>query len=443
MNRGFLELREYQHEAIDFQVDRLYAGLFIDMGLGKTGINLYTIKELKGTTLLVGPIRVIESVWRKEAKLWPGLGGLKFSLLRGSPQERAAARKVSADIYLVNPELLEETLEDRTFDNLLIDESTLFKNPSTSRFKTLRKHLSKFKRRYIATGTPTPNSLLDLWSQIFILDRGERLGTAFGRYKEKYFHAVDYQGYKWQANLGAREEILGKVADIIFRVPASTLAAREVFHNVIPIELPPDVMKKYRSMENEAFMRLEDGEVLTAAFAASVMMKLRQLTGGFVYDDDRAIVPVHTLKIEATREILETTGSPVILVYQFKHEFAAIKKAFPQGVEFSEDMVDDWNEGKVPLLFLHPQTGGHGLNLQYGGHTMVLYSLSFSLEQMSQVMARIDRSGQESYVTFHYLIAPGTVDELLQQVLAQRAGDQSEVLRLIKEYADAKKNNRA
>jgi len=439
VTRGFLELRPYQDEAVDFLVDHPKAGLFIDMGLGKTAIILNALLELEGPTLLVGPIRVIETVWRQEALLWPGTKRLTFSLLRGTPAERTKAAAAEADVYLVNPELLPEALLLRSYNNLVLDESTLFKNPSTKRFKELRKHLGKFKR-VIATGTPTPNGLLDLWSQVFILDQGERLGRAFGRFKEDYFYPTDYQGYKWAPKPEAREAILGKIHDLIFRVPATALAARQVFHNPVSIILPPPALKQYKSMEKEAFARLADGEVLTAAFAASVMMKLRQMASGFVYDDDGQVVEVHTSKIDATRTILEETGSPVIIVYQFRHELAALQKAFPSGQVYSAEIQDDWNAGKVSPLFLHPQTGGHGLNLQYGGHTMVIFSSSFSLEQMSQTMGRIDRQGQTSHVVFHHLVAQETVDELLQQVLGERAENQSEVLRLIKEYADAKNN---
>lgn len=436
--------RPYQDEAVDFLCDNPFAGLFIDMGLGKTAIILHALLEFEGPTLLVGPIRVIETVWEKEAREWMATRNFRFSLLRGTPAQRKAAAEVEADVYMVNPELLEEALELRDdYKVLVVDESTLFKNPSSKRFKTLRKHLARFERRIIATGTPAPNSLMDLWSQVFILDRGERLDRAFSRFKNRYFYQTDWQGYKFEPHDWAKDKIVESIGDVVFRVPdVGVLPAREVLRNIVRIVLPPKARKVYTQMEKDAFAELKGQKVLTAATAATAMIKLRQIAGGFVYDEAGKVHPIHTEKIQAVESILAETGSPVLLVYQFKHELAALKKAFPQGVEFTSEREADWNEGKLPLVFVHPQNAGHGLNLQFGGHTMIIYSGSFSLEQMSQMMKRIDRPGQIHPVVYHFLVAEGTVDNLLMEVLERRAGDQSEVLQLIKEYADshAKKN---
>lgn len=438
------EFRDYQDEGIDFIVDNPFSGLFIDMGLGKTGLVLHALLELPGPTLLVGPIRVIETVWRKEADQWPAtkLRGFRFSLIRGKPKERAKALAQDADIYLVNPELLEEVLASgKVFHNLVVDESTLFKNPSSARFKLLRKHLHKFTRRIIMTGTPTPNSLLELWSQIFLLDRGERLDTAFGRFKQKYFYQADYHGYSFLPHDWAREKIVEEISDIVYRVSAEgALPPREVIRNIVHTPLPDEAWKTYKQMERLAFSQLDEETVVTAATAAVVSMKLRQLASGFVYDENGEPYQVHSEKIKAVKSILEETGSPVILIYQFIHELEALRKAFPQGVVFESEHEEAWNRGEIPLLFLHPQSGGHGLNLQYGGHTMIVFSASFSLEQMAQVMARIDRQGQIFPVVFHFLVATGTIDELLIEVLDTRARDQSEVLRMLKAYALERKN---
>lgn len=440
----FRVLRPYQDEAVDFLIDNPFAGLFIDMGLGKTAIILHAILEFEGPVLLIGPIRVIETVWEKEAREWAATRNLRFSLLRGTPAQRKAAAGVEADIYMVNPELLEEALELRNdYKVLVIDESTLFKNPSSKRFKTLRKHLARFDRRVIATGTPAPNSLMDLWSQVFILDRGERLDRAFSRFKNKYFYQTDWQGFKFEPHDWAKDKIVEAVSDVVYRVPdVGVLPAREVIRNTVTIPLPPKARKVYAQMEKEAFAELKGQKVLTAATAATAMMKLRQIAGGFVYDEEGKVHAIHTEKIQAVESILAETGSPVLLVYQFKHELAALKKAFPQGVEFTSDREADWNEGKLPLVFVHPQNAGHGLNLQFGGHTMIVYSGSFSLEQMSQIMKRIDRPGQKHPVIYHFLVAEDSVDNLLMGVLERRAGDQTQVLQMIKEYADrhAKKN---
>jgi SNF2 family DNA or RNA helicase len=409
------------------------------MGLGKTAVVLHAILNMPKPVLLIAPIRVIETVWRKEAKLWPMTKGLTFSLLRGSKTDREQLAKVKADIYLVNPELAGEALEARDdYKVLIIDESSMYKNPSTVRFKTIKKHLSRFKHRIILTGTPTPNSLMELWSQIYILDMGYRLGKAFYRFQNRYFFTVDRYGYKMVPHSWAKEEILREISSLIFQ-PTEVLPPRTTIQNIVYCPIPPKVMKNYRDLERTAFALINQTDVLTAANAAAVMMKLRQVASGFAYKADGSSIALHDEKIKAVESILDETGSPVILVYQFRHELAALKRAFPQGVEYDSKYTDKWNEGKIPLLFLHPQSGGHGINLQYGGHTMIIYSASFSLEQMTQVMARINRQGQKFPVVFHFLVAPNTVDELLMEVLNQKRDDQTQVLQMIKDYANRSK----
>jgi len=435
-------LRPYQTQAVEFLKAHPSAGLFIDMGLGKTAATLHALIEAPKPILLVGPIRVIENVWRQEAALWPETQGLTFSLVRGSPTARKEALATPSDIYLVNPELLEDALAAREYKTLVVEESSQFKNPSTKRFKLLRKHLKKFTNRVILTGTPSPNSLSDLWSQLFILDLGQRLDTAFYRFHSKYFEQTDFMGYSFAPRPGAEAKITEVVSDIIFRVEAKgNLPERSAIRNLVRFDLPPSARKIYKALADNAFAALASTTISTAS-AAAALMKLRQVASGFVYDDDNGVVQAHTEKISALDSIISETGSPVIVVYHFKHELAALKKAFPQGKEFSTDLMDDWNAKKIPLLFLHPQSGGHGLNLQYGSHTMVIYSASFSYEQMAQTMARIDRQGQTSPVVFHFLIANDTVDELILKVLDSKETSQTNVLNLIKEYANEKTNRR-
>ena len=437
------KLRPYQLEAIDFLKRNPFAALFIDMGLGKTAPALFAFLGFPKPILVVGPIRVIEHVWRQEAEKWNRLKDqLTFSLVRGSPEARRRALATEADVYLVNPELLEEALLARSYEVLVIEESSMFKNPSTKRFKTLRKHLKHFSRRIILTGTPTPNSLMDIWSQIFILDQGQRLETAFYRFKNRYFRQVDYMGYKFEPIEGATERVTQLVSDIVFRVEAKgNLPAREAINNIVELSLPPAARRMYDQMEKDALVVLSDANV-SAASAAAVLMKLRQVASGFVYDDERQTIHVHSEKVEAVREILAETGSPVIVVYNFQHELAALRREFKHGVTLDEWNQKDWDEGKIPLLFLHPASGGHGLNLQYGSHTMVVFSGSFSYEQMAQTKARIDRQGQEFPVVFHFLESLDTVDELVRSVLETKATTQATVLSMVKDYANAKNDHR-
>ena len=438
-----MKLRPYQEEAVRFLKANPAAGLFIDMGLGKTASTLHALVDLPKPILIVGPIRVIETVWRQEAAKWPYTAGLTFSLVRGAPRARSEALKAQADIYLVNPELLAEVLDNgKGFKTLVIDESSMFKNPSTKRFKQLRKHLRDFERRVILTGTPTPNSLMDIWSQIMILDLGHRLDTSFFRFRARFFDQLDYLGYKWGPKEGAEDRILAMTSPLIFRVEAKgNLPAREVIHNRIEITLPPAARKLYHDLEKHALAVLAE-DTISAATAAAALMKLRQVASGFVYDDAGGTQAIHSEKIQALQSVIEETGSPVIVVYHFQHELAALQKAFPQGKRFTAEVADDWDKGRIPVLFLHPQSGGHGLNLQYGGHTMAIFSGSFSYEQMAQTMARIDRQGQENPVVFHSLVATDTVDELVVQVLQDKESNQKRVLEQIKEYARAKTSDR-
>lgn len=435
-------LRAYQEQAVDFLKRHPHAGLFVDMGLGKTASVLHALVDLPKPVLLIGPIRVIETVWRQEAALWPKAKGLTFSLVRGTPRARTSALEASADIYLVNPELLEEALAFRTYSTLVVDESSQFKNPSTKRFKLLRRHVKGFQRRIILTGTPSPNSLLDLWSQAFILDRGERLGTSFGAFRERFFHQTDWQGYVFAPNPEAEEQITKLLSDIVFRAEAAgNLPPREVVTNKLLLDLPAPARKVYEKLEAEAFAALGESSI-SPATAVACLMKLRQVASGFVYDDEVRPHTIHKEKIQAVQSILEETGSPVVLVYQFLHELAALKRAFPYGVELpkgsSPEFFRAWDSKKIPLLFLHPQSGGHGLNLQHGSHTMVIFSASFSYEHMAQTIARIDRQGQTSPVMLHYLVARDTVDELILEALEAKASRQTNVLQLIKDYANAK-----
>lgn len=434
------QLRPYQANGVEFIKSRDHSGLFVDMGLGKTAITLHALLDLPRPVLVVGPIRVIETVWEAEAEEWLDCLPLSFQVVRGSPAERRKLMTNPAAVYLINPELLEWFLAEKGLKpkTLVIDESSMFKNPSSLRFRTLRKALPTFERRIILTGTPTPNSLLDLWSQIFILDRGERLGKSFTQYKHRFFRTTDYMGYNWEPVEGAFEEITRLVSDIILRVDSKTaLPPRTVIDNVVRIALPGQAMKEYTNMEKNAFTKLLGGEV-SAVNAAAVSMKLRQMASGFVYDEDKNTHPVHQAKIKATEEILEETGSPVILVYQFAHELEALRVAFPHGVKMSSEAVVPFNRGEIPLLFLHPQSGGHGLNLQKACHTMVIFSGSFSFDHMAQTKARIDRSGQEHTVVFHYLTATNTIDEVLLQVQQEKLDTQTAVLEAIKKYGDKK-----
>ena len=456
MLRTVNQLRGYQGRAIEHLLSHPQAGLFLDMGLGKTASALTAVYEFSrfgvGPTLVVGPIRVIETVWRQEAKLWDHLKDLTFSLVRGSPEERKTALATKADIYLINPEHLEwmfETLGEGPyqFETLIIDESSMFKNVSSKRFKMLRFRVKHFSRRYILTGTPTPNKLLELWSQIFILDGGKRLGSSFTRYKERYFYPVDRWGYKWEPRPKAKVEIFAAIADLVLRMDAKDyLQLPEVVHNRVMIQLPPTAMKIYKEVEDQALSKISEEVSISAVNAISALIKCRQIANGVVYVNDGLETQVlHTEKIKATVEIVEETGSPVIVVYNFKHELALLKAALKEfspvvltEAKDASEVIQDWNAGKIQVLLLHPQSGGHGLNLQEGGNTMIWFGLTFSYEQYVQTIARINRQGQTKPVVLHVLVAENTVDLLMEEVIEAKKAGQDELFNYLQRYANRK-----
>jgi SNF2 family DNA or RNA helicase len=449
-------LRPYQGKAIEHLLSHPQGGLFLDMGLGKTVAGLTAVFEFLrfgvGPTLVVGPIRVIEAVWRQEAKRWEHTKGLTFSLVRGNESKRISALNTKADIYLINPEQLVWLFEyygksKHPFETLIVDESSMFKNVSTKRFRTIRGKIESFSRRYIFTGTPTPNRLLELWTQIYILDQGKRLGTSYGRFKERYFYPVDHWGYKWEPRPGAREAIYEAISDLVLRMDAKDyLDLPELIYNRVECPLPAALKSLYKGVEEEAFAQIDNAENITALNVVGAMMKCRQIANGVVYTEvngGQGVKHLHNEKLNACHEIIEETGSPVIVVYNFKHELEYLKEHLKEfnpvvlvTAKDTAQVVDDFNAGKIRVLLLHPASGGHGLNLQEACHTMIWFGLTFSYEQYVQTIARINRQGQTMPVMLHVLVAPGTVDDMLVLTLAAKAKGQNELFTYLKLYRE-------
>lgn len=437
------KLRDYQKVMVKHLLDHDFAGLFVEMGWGKTISMLTALEKMKEKpTLIVAPIRVIQSVWSQEAKKW-GIG-LSFSLAYGTAKQREDALKIKADVYLINPENLVWLFNQKElpkFQVLIIDESSMFKNVGSKRFKKLRYKVKDFKRRYILTGTPTPNSLLELWPQIFMLDQGERLGKTSGAYKARFFHPIDYHGWKFEPNSGAKEIIYERIKDIIIQQGGNLPGLPPFTYNQIQVSMEVKHKKFYDSIEEEAFATFED-TTITAANVAVSMMKCRQISNGVFYDDDGLPIELHTKKLEALEEVITETGSPIIVVYNFRHELKIIKnklKAYkPVILNEDKDAIEKWNSGKIRVLLLHPASGGHGINLQDGGHTMVWYGLTFSYEQFAQTVARIHRSGQQHPVVCHFITTRGTVDKLMWQVLQGKEKGQNELLKSLEDYRSKK-----
>lgn len=394
--------------------------------------------------LVIAPKRVAEDTWTREHRKWDHLNDLTVARVLGAPAQRRRALASDSDIYVIGRDnvvwLVEHYLRLKQgwpFDMIVIDELSGFKNPQAKRFRALRKAAPAAKRIIGLTGTPSPNGLMDLWAQVYLLDRGERLGKTLGAYREKYFKAGARSGYvvyKWIPIRGAKEEIERRISDICVSMSAADyLTLPKRIDNIIPVQLSPVELMKYRQLEKDQIISLE-GEDIVAPNAAAVMTKLLQLANGNVYSAEGTVVPFHDKKVEALAEIVDTSGSPVLVFYSFKHDLDAIQKAIPEArILNNEKDIADWNDGKVQVLLAHPASVGFGLNLQDGGHTIVWYGPTWSLELYQQANARLYRQGQQKPVIIHHLIAEGTVDEQVMRALESKATSQAALLAALKE----------
>lgn len=420
-------------------------GLLLDMGLGKTVITMTAIQELMydrfeiSRVLVIAPKRVAEDTWSREHAKWDHLKDLRISKVLGSARQRRAALQADADVYVIgrdNVVWLTEELRKWPFDMVVIDELSSFKNPQAKRFKALRKVIPKVRRVVGLTGTPSPNGLMDLWAEIYLLDRGERLGRTLGAYREEYFRPGARNGYvvyKWLPRHGAEEQIQKKISDICVSMSAADyLQLPERIDNVIPVRLAESELRQYRQMEQEQLLQI-DGEEIAALSAAAVMTKLLQIANGSVYSQENT-VRIHTVKAEALEEIVEATAEPVLVFYSFRHDIDAIRDRIPDArVLESTDDIAAWNAGSIRVLLAHPASVGYGLNLQDGGHAIVWYGLTWSLELYQQANARLYRQGQEKPVIIHHLIAEGTVDEQVMRALKNKDTSQAALLAALKE----------
>lgn len=438
---------DYQTRAKDFILEHPKAGMLLEMGLGKTVITLTAIDVLINElfevdrVLVIAPKRVAEDTWTREHAKWDHLRHLRVSKVLGSPEQRRRALAVDADIYVIGRDnvvwLVEQCRQGWPFDMVVIDELSSFKNPQAKRFRALKKVIPKAFRVVGLTGTPSANGLMDLWAEIYLLDRGERLGHTLGAYREKYFRPGARNGYvvfKWEPLRGSREKIEAAISDICISMSADDyLTLPKRIDNLIPVKLSPQEMKQYKTMEAEQLLHIDDEDVV-ALNAAAVMTKLLQIANGSVYSHEGNVVRLHDAKLEALLEIIDTTDSPVLIFYSYKHDLAAIKTAIPgaRTLDGPEDIAE-WNAGRVQVLLAHPASVGYGLNLQEGGHVIVWYGLAWSLELYQQANARLYRQGQDKPVIIHHLIAEGTVDEQVMRALQEKDMSQAALMAALKE----------
>ena len=398
---------------------------------------------MQGKTLIIAPKRVAETVWDAEIKKWEHLSHLTVSKILGNEKVRLEACKQKVDIYIINLEnvaWLCETPYMNQFDNLVIDESSRFKDSSTKRFKALKKYLKGFSRRIILTGTPTPQGLPDLWSQIGILDLGTRLETSLTKFRDKYLmpDQMNYHTkviYSWKLQPGADKLIQDKVSDICFSLKADDYLQlpklTALYHT---IDVDKQARTQYEQLRKDMVAEIGK-EKITAPTAATLANKLLQFTSGAVYNEDGEAQEVHRSKLEYLESIMEESSSPALVFYHFKHSLQRLRLQFPQAVVLDDDNIAAWNRGEIRMLLAHPQSGGIGLNLQCNaGDTAqtVWFDLPWSSENYIQANARIYRQGQEKPVIIHHLTMSNSIDPHVVKVLEGKINIQEALLDALK-----------
>lgn len=451
---------KYQEKAIQFLVENAEAGLFLSPGLGKTSISYGAINVLRSVgfvdkVLVIAPLRPCYNVWPGEAKKWSDFNKFSVGVLHGPKKDKTLEE--DHDIYVINPEGLRwlfTALSKRRawpFQMLIVDESSKFKHCNTQRFKTLKPHLSKFKRRVILTGSPASNSLLDIFGQMLVMDLGKTFGQYITHFRNEFFFQTGYGGYEWRLKPNAEKAIHQRVAPRVLQMKdVDYLDMPKLVVTDVVVDLPPKARAIYDQMESALRLEFEEGRVV-AANAAVAAMKCRQLANGGIYLDpngggERGWEQVHDAKTEALEDLLEELeGQPTLIAYDFLHDLDRIKKLTGKstphvgrgGVKPKDfqKMVDDWNEGMHPVIVGHPQSMAHGVDgLQKSGRAVIWYSLTWNQEEYDQFIRRIYRQGQKNTVFVYRIIARDTVDEALITAIDQKTKRQDAFLQALKNY---------
>lgn len=442
-------LHAYQERGAKWIMDHSAAGLFMDVGLGKTATALTAVTDLIETgeirrVLVIGPPRVIATVWAKEAAAWEHTRHLRILALVGTPDERRAvlqSRLHETDIVCISFALLgwlHRTVKREVWDLVLIDESSAIKNPTTKRWKGCAYAAVKAKRRVVLTGTPTPKSLADLWGQVSVADLGKRFGRSHYGFLRRFFAETDAG---WKLRKGSGKQIMGKLKDFAIAMQAKDyLELPGLIENRIDVELPHSAWKIYGDLADTFAAELASGTEIDVANAGVMVGKLQQVAQGALFLDEGQWEEIHTAKLEAVHGLVsELSGEPVIIAYWYRHDLQRLRKLFPEATVLGgasprqlQAAIDRWNRGEIPVLLLHPASAGHGLNLQAGGRHIVWMALPWSWELTHQTVARLHRQGQTKPVMVHRIVAANTIDERILDVVAERQGGHEAVVTALK-----------
>ena len=442
----------YQEYAIDYIKTHPVAAILLGCGLGKTSIALTAIDDLLHDSfdvrkvLVVAPIRVCTNSWPDEIRKWDHLSDIRFSVAVGSREERLAALKADAEVYIINrenlPWLVEQSGLPFDYDMCVLDELSSFKNWQSKRFRAFMKVRPKLKRVVGMTGTPSSNGLMDLFAEYRCLDMGERLGRFIGRYREAYFSPDRRNGnivYSYKPLPGAEDEIYRRIGDITISMKSTDfLNMPELVTTEYPVTLDKIEREKYDALKKDLILQLPGGEV-TAANAASLSGKLSQMANGAVYSDDGSFTAIHDRKLDALEDIIEAqNSSPLLVAYWYRHDLERIserlrKLHIPFGRLDKPEDIRRWNSGDYPVMLIHPAAAGHGLNLQHGGSTIAWFSLPWSLELYTQTVDRLFRQGQKAgTVSVIHIMAKDTIDGRIVRALKDKDDTQTALINAVK-----------
>ena len=452
----------YQKRAFKHLIAQAAAALFLEPGLGKTSIGMYAVQhlfkaKLATRALVVAPLRVCENVWPAEAQKWTNFQGLKIAVLHGKSKE--ALLESDADVCVINPEGLEwlfeatkiktitrdgkekvevrvnmQRVKEMGFDILILDESTLFKNSRSIRFKIIKEVRRVFRYVWLFTGTPAANGIEDLWAQFYLLDEGLTLGRYITQFRRKYM-GPDWSGYSWIPKEGADQEVFKAIGKLALSMKAEDyLEMPQLIYNEVVVRLPPDVAKVYSAVEDDFFALIEGAKV-TAGSKAAALTKCQQIANGAVFNTEDIVAlqrkvggkrkwsHLHDAKLDALEELSdELNGKPMLVAYTFEHDLERLKERFGgktktipvigQSKELDKKYIEQFSKGQLRYLFVQPQSGARGLDgLQHGGHHVAWYSMTWDQELHDQLIRRLYRQGtKSSHVFVHYIMAKGTVD---------------------------------
>lgn len=455
-------MHDYQKYAMNFIMTHPYCGLFLEMGMGKTYTTLMALYNLNpsGHVLVIAPKNIARSTWIDEIEKWQM--PLRTKSLIVKPNGKAFNKKERLEayqqvfndpptVYFINRELIADLVDNMPvkkrmiqwpFQNIIIDESQSFKTYNSKRFKALKKIRPAVERMVLLTGTPTPNGIIDLWSQIYLLDQGQRLGTSMTRFREKYFDPAIYiQGrpVDWRPKWGAEAEIYQLISDIVISMKNTKLQLPELTMNDVYVHMDESEMKLYNQMKKDQVLTFDNIGDVTAVNAAVLVAKLSQMASGALYIDDKHNFKViHKKKLEQVAYILRNVDSPAIVAYHFQSDLVMLETYLnalgidARRFDGSPDMIHSWNRGEIPVMLLQPASAGHGLNLQQGGHTLIWYTVPWSLEEYLQCNARLYRQGQNEHTVIHHILCEGTIDTQIRRALAKKDASQSALMEAVK-----------